>query len=62
MERILKYDNAPALSGLVHCRLLTPATIDSYLRAASAAYQTDLVALLLEAKGNERQTDMDFEL
>ncbi len=62
MERILKYDNAPALSGLVHCRLLEPSNIDGYLRAASEAKQTDLVALLLEAKGNQRQTDTDFEL
>lgn len=62
MERILKYDNAPALSGLVHCHLLEPAHIDGYLRAASKANQTDLVALLLEAKGARRQSDLDFEL
>lgn len=62
MERILKYDNAPALSGLVHCHLLTPVNIDGYLRAASEANQTDLVALLLEAKGSQRQTDTEFEL
>ena len=62
MERILKYDNAPALSGLVHCHLLTPANIDGYLRTASEANQTDLVALLLEAKGSQRQTDTEFEL
>lgn len=62
MERILKYDNAPALSGLVHCHLLDPSNIDGYLRAASEANQTDLVALLLEAKGSQRQTDTDFEL
>ena len=62
MERILKYDNAPALSGLVRCDLLDSANIDGYLRAASEANQTDLVALLLEAKGNQRQADMDFEL
>lgn len=62
MERILKYDNAPALSGLVRCHLLEPSNIDGYLRAASQANQTDLVALLLEAKGNQRQADTDFEL
>lgn len=62
MERILKYDNTPALSGLVRCHLLTPANIDGYLRTASEANQTDLVALLLEAKGNQRQADTDFEL
>lgn len=62
MERILKYDNAPALSGLVHCHLLESANIDSYLRAASEANQTDLVALLLEAKGSQRQADTEFEL
>lgn len=62
MERILKYHNAPALTGLVHCRLLEPSHIDGYLRMASAANQTDLVALLLEAKGSQRQTDTDFEL
>ena len=62
MERILKYDNTPALSGLVHCHLLDSANIDGYLRAASEANQTDLVALLLEAKGNQRQADTDFEL
>ena len=62
MERILKYDNAPALSGLVHCHLLESANIDGYLRAASEANQTDLVALLLEAKGSQRQADTEFEL
>lgn len=62
MERILKYDNAPALSGLVRHHLLESANIDGYLRAASDANQTDLVALLLEAKGNQRAADTDFEL
>ena len=62
MERILKYGNAPALSGLVRQHLLDSANIDGYLRAASDANQTDLVALLLEAKGNQRQADTDFEL
>lgn len=47
--------------GEVHCRPLTPVNIDGCLPAASAAYQTDLQRLL-EAKGNERQTDMDFKL
>ena len=62
MERILKYDNAPALSGLVRQHLLEPANIDGYLRMASDRNQTDLVALLLEAKRNQRQADTDFEL
>lgn len=62
MERILKYDNVPALSGLVHGRLLNPAHIDGYLRAAVEAERTDLVALLLEAKGVRREPAADFTL
>jgi len=62
MEKILKYDNVPALTGIVERGLLNTLNIDGYLRQALENRQTQLSALLLKAKGTGRDMDEEFEL
>lgn len=62
MERILKYNNVAAMTGLVHRQLLKRENIDTYLRQSLAADQRELTALLLEAKGQRQYDETEFEL
>lgn len=62
MEKVLKYNNVPALTGLVERGLLDPANIDAYLQTALEEHLTQLSALLLRAKGAGRNTEEEFEL
>ncbi len=57
MERILKYNNIPAMTGLARRHLLRQENIDGYVRCAIEAGQVDLTALLLEAKGTQRMEE-----
>ena len=61
MERILKMNNIPAMSGLAARRLLSPGAIDKYLKLALQAGQTEISALLLKAGGGAAAEE-DFEL
>ncbi len=57
-ERVLKYDNTAAMTGLARRRLLRPENIPGYVRAAAEAGRTELTALLLDAggaSGNEEE-------
>ena len=60
MERILKYNNVPAMTGLSARHLLSPERIDGYLQQALALELTEITALLLAAKGNNRAVEEDF--
>ncbi len=62
MEKILKNDNVPALTGIVEGGLLKTENVDEYLRQALENHQTQLSALLLKAKGTGRDIDEEFEL
>lgn len=60
MERILKYNNVAAMTGLSSRRLLSPDHIDGYLQQALEWELTEITALLLAAKGSSRSLDNDF--
>lgn len=63
MERILKNNNVPAMTGLSTRHLLTPEHLDGYLRQALELGLTEITALLLAAKGTGPSLDDDaFEL
>lgn len=62
MERVLKYNNVPALSGLVSQGFLEGADISAYLNIALENDLTEISALLLKAKGKERNIEEEFEL
>jgi len=63
MERVLKYNNVPAMTGLASRQLLAPEHTDHYLRQALELGLTEITALLLAAKGTEHTADDDiFEL
>ena len=62
MERILKYNNVAAMTGLVRRQLLRRENIDSYLQQSLASDQRELTALLLEAKGQRQYDETEFEL
>ncbi len=51
MERILKTNNIPAMTGLADQRLLASQNIDTYLRQSLELGLTEITALLLAAKG-----------
>jgi len=62
MERILKMNNIPAMTGLAERGLLAAANIDKYLKAALSAGQTEISALLLKAKAKCASSAEEFEL
>ncbi len=63
MERILKTNNIPAMTGLADRRLLTTKNIDSYLCQSLELGLTEITALLLAAKGGGPAMEEDpFEL
>ena len=62
MERIFKYNNVPAMTGIAARRLLVPGNIDGYVRQSLELELPEITALLLKAKGNERNTEGEFEL
>ena len=62
MERIFKYNNAPALTGIVRQGLLKPENVNAYVRTAAEQGLTELTALLLKARGAQRNIETEFEL
>ena len=62
MERIVKADNVPAMTGLAQLGLLSSDTINEYLRQTLAAGQTELSALLLKAKNAVFNSEEEFTL
>lgn len=61
MEKVLKLNNIPAMTGLASRKLIKRENIDSYMRLALENGQTEITALLLQAGGGEI-TDGDFDL
>ena len=62
MEKIIKTNNAAALAGLVSQGLLNSAHIDEYIRICAQHGNTELTALLLQAKGSAVRAEEEFEL
>ncbi len=62
MERILKYNNIPAMTGLAKRGVLSAGIISSSLQTALKDGQTEITALLLEAKNAATSADEEFEL
>lgn len=62
MERIFKYNNVPAMSGIAAEKLLLPENIDGYVKQSLELELPEITALLLSAKGNERNIEGEFEL
>ena len=62
MERILKYNNIPAMTGLAKRGILSGEIINSTLQTALRDGQTEITALLLEAKNAAASADEEFEL
>ena len=61
MERILKFGNSAALSGIVRLGLLRSENIAGYVEQANRNRQTELVTLLLSA-ARTAASDDDFDL
>lgn len=61
MERILKFNNTAALSGIVRMGLLKSGNIAGYVEQANRNRQTELVTLLLTA-ARATASDDDFDL
>lgn len=62
MERILKFNNVYAMTGIANRRLLEPQSIDEYVRKTTDLGLTELTALLIKAKGESRDNPEEFEL
>ena len=62
MERILKYNNVPAMTGLAGRGLLSPQIINSTLQTALKNGQAEITALLLKAKNAAVSADEEFDL
>lgn len=62
MERILKFNNVSALTGISERKLLRPENVDGYVRQAFSLGNAEITALLLTAKGTARNTEEEFEL
>lgn len=62
IERILKADNIPAMTGIVEKELLNKQNIDRYVCAALDIGASEITALLIKAKGNTHDCLGDFEL
>jgi hypothetical protein len=61
MERILKFNNTAALSGIAELGLLRKENINRYVEEAGRNRQTELVTLLLAAARNTEDED-EFSL
>lgn len=62
MEKIIKTSNTAALAGLVSQGLLEPGHIDEYIRICAEEGNTELTALLLQARGSAGRVEEEFEL
>lgn len=62
MERVLKYNNIPAMTGLAKRGILSGGIINTALQAALRDGQTEITALLLEAKNAAASAEEEFEL
>lgn len=62
MERIFKYNNIPAMTGIASRHLLNPLNIDSYVSQSLELNLTEITALLLKCKGTQRTEESEFEL
>lgn len=62
MERILKYGNVPAMTGIAARGLLDPDSTDGYLRTALNAGLTEITALLLSMKRFPSPDEGEFDL
>lgn len=62
MERVLKMNNIPAMTGLAERKLLEPRNVDGYLKTALQEGLTEISALLLRAKGSAGDMEEEFEL
>ena len=62
MERILKADNIPAMTGLAGRGLLSAETINRCIREPLLSGKTELTALLLKAKNTADTDEGEFEL
>ena len=62
MERILKADNVPAMTGLAQLGLLSSETLNEALRQTLAAGKTELSALLLKAINLASDSEEEFAL
>lgn len=62
MERILKFNNIPAMTGIAERRLLSPQCIDASLKTALRDNYTEITALLLKARGSSRTTEGEYDL
>ena len=62
MEWVLKYNNVPAMCGIASRHLLKNENIDGYVRQAIACGETEIIALLLTAKGSARNIEGEFTL
>lgn len=62
MERVLKMNNVPAVTGLVERQLISAHAADEALKSTLSAGQTELSALLLRLKSNIHSDEGEFEL
>ena len=62
MERVLKFNNIPAMTGISKRKLLKSENIDRYVRRAGEAGQTEITALLIKAKTGVQTIEEEFEL
>jgi len=62
VERVLKMNNIPAVTGLVSRQLLSAHGADEALKSALSAGQTEISALLLRLKSSVHSDEGDFEL
>lgn len=62
MEWVLKTNNIAAMTGLCQRGLLSPGMIDASLKSSLNAGQTELSALLLQAKCSSTSMEEEFEL
>lgn len=62
MERIFKYNNLPAMTGLAGLGLLRSENINAYVRQSAAQGLTEITALLLKCGGGNIEEDGEFEV
>ena len=61
-ERILKFNNVPAMTGIASTKAFNESNIDKYVSMSSDEGLTEITALLLKAKGSSRLNEGDFDL
>lgn len=62
MERIFKFNNTAAMNGISRLKLLKQENINGYVTTANENKQTEIVSLLLAAKGKDTDNTGEFEL